>query len=183
MSAGSELPVFAVHVRVLPANGFPVELEAKGGELEQLARFCGVARFEFAAASLRVSRWRGGGVEVTGRIRARCQQPCVVTLVPVAQEIDVPVQATFVPAGSRMDARHGDGDHELLLDPEGPDAPEPFEGDEIDVWRLVAETLALVVDYWPRAPGATLDPRWSDVSRPDSPFAALIGWKPPSKSG
>lgn len=179
------LPQLPVHVAVLPTAGFPVAIEADADEMAALARFCGVTRFIRLSANLTVARWRGGGVEITGRIRALCEQPCVVSLVPVRQTIDEPVQVTFVRSGSKLADRTVSGGHELMLDPEGPDAPENFEGEEIDIWRVIAEILALAVDRWPRAPGAELDARWRDDgdAKGDSPFAALKGkFQPPRKS-
>jgi hypothetical protein len=45
----------------------------------------------------------------------------------------------------------------LLLDAEGPDAPETFEGDQIDVGALAEEIFALSIDPYPRLPEAALE--------------------------
>jgi len=171
------LPAFPVGVAVLPRAGFPVDLAADEAARAAIAAHAGVTAIERLEARLLFSRWLRGGVEVTGRLRASLEQPCVVTLDPVRQEIDENVLMRFVPAGSEL-ARAGAGSpEELILDPEGEDPPEPFDGEAIDAWAVAIESLVLAIDPFPRAPGAHLPEQARDAESDDfdaeSPFAAL----------
>ena len=84
---------------------------------------------------------------LTACLTARAEQPCVVTLAPVAAQIEEPVRRRYV-AG--------------LADPEGDevempedDSQEPMP-EEIDLLAVAAEALALALPLYPRAPGAEL---------------------------
>ena len=57
------------------------------------------------------------------------------------QEISEPVRATFLPEHSALAVPVERQDRELVLDPEGDDPPDTFEGDSIDVWPFVLEML------------------------------------------
>jgi len=147
---------FAVDVRRLPNKGFPVTIEADEAQRRQLAEAHGleqVIRFE---ARLLVSEWKRDGVAVRGTVEADIVQACIVTLDPVAAHLSKTVDELFVPERSglsRPDLREGG---EMLLDAEGPDAPEVFAGDTIDVGAVAEEIFALAIDPYPRKPDAVL---------------------------
>ncbi|GIL00369.1 MAG: metal-binding protein [Alphaproteobacteria bacterium] len=170
------LPRLDVHVAVLPRAGLPLRLVASEAECLQVAQACGVRRVASLEADLDIRRWRGDGVEIAGEVRASLEQECVVTLAPVSQRVVAPVEATFLPRGSPLDRSRSQSE-ELVLDPEGPDIPETFVGEAIDVWPLVVEFLLLAIDPWPRAPGAVLDPKLAGGedgdAAPQSPFSVL----------
>jgi len=184
MTAIGELPEYRVHVRVLPQAGFAASIDATEDELAVLAAYCGIPKVERLHADLVLRKWRSDGVSVNGRLHAAVEQQCVVSLEPVAQEIDVAIDRTFLPPGSRLAKPDAGG--ELVLDPLGDDAPDLFEGSEIDLWPVVAETLLLSLDPFPRAPGASLNPAYAppgEAGEPGeaqtaSPFAVLAEKKP-----
>lgn len=157
MSASDdESPVsFAVNVSRLPRTGLPVWLEADDAQRAALAQGHGLLAVERFRLDATVSPWHRGGVKVAGRVAASIVQACIVSLTPVPAEIDEPFEAVFVPESSRL-ARPGHvaAAGELLLDAEGPDAPETFSGDHVDVGALAEEFFELAVDPYPRAPGA-----------------------------
>ena len=80
-------------------------------------------------------------------LTARADQPCSVTLVPVAANVTEPVRRRYV-AG--LTAPDGD-EAEMPED----DSLEPMP-DEIDLSEVAAEALALALPLYPRAPGAEL---------------------------
>jgi uncharacterized metal-binding protein YceD (DUF177 family) len=113
-------------------------------------------------------------------VRAHIVQTCVVTLEPVEAAIREPVEAIFVPEGSRL-ARPADNEGgEMILDPSGPDIPDTFAGDTIDAGAVVSEHVALAIEPYPRKEGAAFGERIessaADDKRPN-PFAALKDWK------
>jgi hypothetical protein len=64
----------------------------------------------------------------------------------------------------------------MIIDPDGPDLPETFTGDTIDVGAFVAEFAAMGLDPYPRKPGVEFEPHIENSGRTDrkpSPFAVL----------
>ena len=178
MSDSKDFPVFEVVVTTLPASGFPLKLRPSSSECIAIARQAGITSLPHFKADILVKRWRRDGVEVSGELEARIEQPCVVTLEPVEQEIRETFRFTFLPERSPLAKPPSGLDREIVLDPEGEDPPELFSGDTIDIWSMAFEVLSLAIDPFPRAPGAELpDPveatSANQSSDPNSPFAAL----------
>ncbi|RUY66895.1 DUF177 domain-containing protein, partial [Mesorhizobium sp. M7A.F.Ca.CA.001.05.1.1] len=82
---------------------------------------------------------------------------CIVTLEPVEAHIDEPVEALLLPEDSKLGRQGFDGGGEILLDAEGPDSPETFSGDTIDVGALAEQYFGLAIDPYPRKQGAALN--------------------------
>jgi uncharacterized metal-binding protein YceD (DUF177 family) len=161
---------------VLPTAGYPVRVEANEAERAALADAHALLAVDEFVADLDVKRWRKDGVRVQGTVRARIVQECIVTLEPVSADLDVEIDAVFVPEGSRL-ARPLDDDGALIVDAEGPDIPETFEGGEIDVGAVAEEFFELAIDPYPRAPGAELgeiaDTDDGGEADEENPFAKL----------
>ena len=135
-----------------------------------------MSRTSRLAAALRVLPFRDG-IRVTGHLTAEVVQPCVITFVPVHQVIDEPIDRIFLP-GREKPAAPAPGQPEVFVDLEDDDAPDYFDGHEVDLSDLVLETLALAIDPYPRAPGAsTADVPPADDGINLSPFAGLQSLK------
>jgi hypothetical protein len=94
----------------------------------------------------------------------------VVTLDPIENEINEPIDLTFAPATSPV-ADHG-GEVEVPLE----DAPEPLVGGQVDLGAIATEFLILAVDPYPRKSDAVFQtPTAGDDSA--HPFAALAALK------
>jgi len=159
----------------MPATGRDIDVNPSADERAALAAQVGVSSVDRLAVKLHAVRFRGG-IRVTGRLTASVTQPSVLTLEPVAQEIAEPIDRIFLPAGEKDYA--GPADAEVFVDLEGDDLPDHFEGNEADVSDLIAETLALTVDLYPRGPAETLQlPPEATESADESPFAALKSLK------
>lgn len=155
MSAETASPLsYTVSVARLPVRGMQVEIAADAEQRQAFAKAHGLLSVETLGAELLVARWKRDGVRVSGTVRARISQACVVTLEPLEDTLEQPVDAVFVPEGSRL--APGGTEGEMLLDAEGPDPPETFAGDRLDVGALVEEILALGIEPYPRAPGVDL---------------------------
>ncbi|MCR4267015.1 DUF177 domain-containing protein [Nitratireductor sp. ZSWI3] len=146
---------FKVNVHRLPRKGMPVIIEADAAQRAALAGEHDLLSVEGFRADLAVRPWKADGIKVSGRVQADIIQACVVTLEPVESRIDEEVSATFVPEGSRL-ARNDMEGGEFVVDAEGPDLPETFLGDLIDVGALAEEFFGLGIDPYPRKPGATV---------------------------
>jgi uncharacterized metal-binding protein YceD (DUF177 family) len=91
---------------------------------------------------------RPDGAALSGTVSARLRQECVVTMEPIQTLVEESFQRRFVPA-DRIEP-------EQEFDPEGDDPPEPL-ADQIDVGEIAAETAALAIDPYPRAPDSAVE--------------------------
>jgi len=157
-----------------------IGLEANAEELKALAKFWDVVSVEYLKAELQVTRWKRDGVKIKGEVHAAVTQSCVVTLEPVSSKIDESVEHIFVPEGSKLARMVTNEEGEIVLDPNGPDIPDQFTGDSIDVGATVAEFAALAIDPYPRKSDIeftdTTENEPEEEKRP-SPFAVLKDWK------
>jgi hypothetical protein len=160
----SKSPVsFRVNVGRLPQKGMPVTVEADAGQRQSLAAWHGLASVERYRAELLVTPWKRRGVRVEGTVEASITQQCVVTLEPVQSEIRGAVEGLFLPEDSKLGRLGFEDGGEIMLDADGPDRPETFTGDSIDVGALAEEFFALAIDPYPRKPGAVLPGAGSDA--------------------
>ncbi|EDQ33905.2 putative metal-binding, possibly nucleic acid-binding protein [Hoeflea phototrophica DFL-43] len=171
---------FPVKVGHVSANPVTITISADQSDLKKLAAQWGVLEVRAFDAEIVIGRWKRDGVRLKGNVTATMVQECVVTLDPVEQCIDENLEAVFLPENSRLVKRITDASGEMFLDPEGPDLPDTFSGDTIDVGAVAAEFAALAIDAYPRKPGLDyLDRIESDetVDKKPSPFAVLQGFK------
>jgi uncharacterized metal-binding protein YceD (DUF177 family) len=157
-------------------------LQASDAERAALAVRFELAELSGLTAEVRLRRARAGRyVEIDATLRAAVAQSCVVTLDPVAAEIEESFTLLMGPIDER--GRKGD---ELVVEL---DEPEPLDGDEIDVGELVAQQLSLALDPYPRRPDVAFPDGADPASRPAddaapaapaaNPFAALLARQKP----
>lgn len=145
---------FEVSVARLPKKGMPVIIEATEAQREVLAKVHGLVSVERLRADLVVTSWKRNGIEVRGRVEADIVQSCVVTLDPVEGKVDEEVSAVFLPEDSKLGRESFGLGGEIMIDVEGPDSPETFSGDRIDIGALAEEFFGLGIDPYPRKQGA-----------------------------
>jgi uncharacterized metal-binding protein YceD (DUF177 family) len=161
-----------VNVVQIPDTGLHRDLEADRAAREAMAEVGGLREVLSASASLDVTPKNGGRFHVTGHVRARIGQTCVVTLDPIENEIDEPIDLVFAPPEQIPDLSE-------LVDEatesvkEIPDPPEPIIRGVIDLGRLATDALFLAVDPYPRRPDAVFEPPVEATDPNDHPFAAL----------
>lgn len=147
---------FPVNVARLPQKGLSVTIEADARQRKRLAEQHGVLEVRTFRVDAVVSKWKRNGVRVDGKVEAAIQQECVVTLEPLEATIFEEFSQVYLPEDSKL-GRLGFGDGgEIHLDAEGPDSPETFSGDTIDVGAMAEEFFELAIDPYPRKPGAAL---------------------------
>ena len=174
--AGSEPDPWRSPVTVaqIPDTGLHRELEASGAERRAMAEVAGLRDVLSAHADFDVEPKSGGRVQVTGRVRARIGQTCVVTLDPIESEIDEEVDLTFAP---EAETRRLEDLIEEGQDDEGPpdvaDPPEAIVNGIIDLGRIATDALFLAIDPYPRKPGAVFEAEVAAPDPEDHPFAAL----------
>ncbi|MDX1710333.1 MAG: DUF177 domain-containing protein [Rhodovibrionaceae bacterium] len=151
----------------IAATGLRQHVEANAGEREAVARRLALQALDSLQGDVSV-RARAGGrlIEVEGDLRASLTQQCVVTLEPVENVVEEHFLQRFT-----TDPDFAQAD-EIVIDVEEEDAPEPIEGEALDLGEALVQQLALALDPYPRAPGAELE--WQEGDEEDSnPFAVL----------
>ncbi|WP_439409926.1 YceD family protein [Bradyrhizobium sp. DASA03076] len=163
-----------ITVAQIPDTGLHRELEASAAERRAMADVAGLRDVLSAHADFDVEPKSGGRVQVTGRVRARVGQTCVVTLDPIESEIDEEVDLTFAP---EAETRRLEDLIEEGQDDEGPpdvaDPPEAIVNGIIDLGRIATDALFLAIDPYPRKPGAVFEAEVAAPDPEDHPFAAL----------
>ncbi len=147
----------------LDPAGETVAIAARGAERAALARRFDLPAIAHFAARFHLRPSGDGGILAEARLLARVTQVCVISLAPLAVTIDTPFLLRFVPAG-----REAEGD-----DPEAIDTIGFVE--TLDLGEAAAEQFALLLDPYPRAPGAVLPAEYIApvAMTPETPFAAL----------
>jgi len=166
-----------VPVAQIPESGLHREFEADQATREAMAEIAGLRNIPLASASFDMATKRGGRIHVTGRVRARIGQTCVVTLDPIENEIDEAIDLLFAPsgqiAGEKIPQLTDVVDPPVKPDAETPDPPEPIVNGVIDLGRLATDVLFLAIDPYPRKPDAVFEPYIEPAEPDDHPFAAL----------
>lgn len=112
---------------------------------------------------------------LTAQLGATVVQPCVVTLAPVTTRIDESVTRRFM-----ADLPAPDPGETEMPDDDVDDLPA-----SLDLWQVLAESLALALPAWPRAEGVEAvdmtvaepgaEPLAGEAARPFAGLAALRG--------
>jgi hypothetical protein len=160
-----------VVIHEVPVTGRHFDLAADAGTREAVAKSIGLAALPRLEASFDVTRRGSDGLRVVGRVSATVEQTCVVTLDPIENEVDEPVDLAFAaPADGSAD---DDGKVAVQV---AEDAPEPLIGGVVDLGVIATDFLSLGLDPYPRKPGAEFA---APVTEDDSghPFAALAALK------
>ena len=156
----------------IPDTGLHRDIEADLPVREAMAEVAGLREVLSATASLDVTLKGGGRVHVEGRVRARVGQTCVVTLDPIENEIDEPIDLIFAPP-EQIPQLADLVDEAAESDAEIPDPPEPIDNGVIHLGRVATDALFLAIDPYPRKPDAVFEPLVVVEDPEDHPFAAL----------
>ena len=171
-------------------GGSALEIAASESERAALAKRFGFLGLPAFSARATVDRRPGGQVVVEGRLRGKIVQACILTLDPVAQDLDETFRIVFKrDLVDDKDPESGD----TMISAQA-DAPEPLQGSLLDVGEIVAEQLSLEADPYPRKSGVTLDdvmpkPAVRRGGRPPPkdqkrhPFAGLAALRDKSRRG
>lgn len=158
-----------VAVEDVAEAGQHFDLVADAGIRSAVARIAGLSDLPRLEASFDVTRRGSGGLHVAGRVSATVGQNCVVTLEPLANEVEEAVDLLFLPqrAVASQDGETEPAPHQVKWND-----PEPLIGGVVDLGALATEFLILGLDPYPRKPGAVFEPQ-QDRKPDGGPFAAL----------
>lgn len=169
-------PEFSRVIRIdqLGRHADKVMIVADEAERAALAKRFGLSSLDRLEADYALSQ-EEGAIMARGRVRATLAQPCVATGTPVPEQIDAPFTLRFV-AETAVEAE------EIELDADDCDTI-GYTGEAIDMGEAVAETMALAMQPYPRAPDADQILREAGVLSEEqaSPFAALLALKDDKK--
>ncbi len=177
----------------IPPAGVTCLVEATEAECKALARYIKILAVHELSANLRAER-EGTRVRVTGTMKARVSQACVVTLEPVEELIDEEIEQVFAPK-EEADAAYAaaglpDEDDIDTMDPadidfsgidlaalNDPDAlPDAIVDGQIDFGLVIYEALVIALEPYPRKSDARFEPE-AEPEGFGSAFAALAALK------
>ena len=127
----------------------PLHLVADESERTAIAKRFGLLAIDRLEAKLAIMA-EGDSVKAEGRLNAAVVQACIASGEPVPATIATPIAVRFVP-NAALEAAQEDAEIELAsddLDVIG------FSGGRFDLGEMVAESLALELDPYPRSPDA-----------------------------
>ncbi len=150
----------------IPNLGSHDRLVADEKECAALAIRLGLAKLQSLSAFLKSMPWRGGGLKITGLLKANFEQTSVVSLETFRTSLDVEVERYFLPPHKGASASEDDADI--------------IEHGIVDLGEILAETMALELDPYPRKPGEEFQDIQEDVEPEKiSPFTGLSRLKTP----
>jgi uncharacterized metal-binding protein YceD (DUF177 family) len=160
-----------VRLESVPEAGpLHLDLVADAEVRAALAALAGVRDMPRLEAAIDLVR-HGNRLRATGRVSATVGQTCVVTLEPLVNRVDEPIDVMFAPL-----AADDPEDGSEARDTDEP--PEPLVDGTADLGAIAAEFLLLGIDPYPRKPDAEFAPPVV-ASEGAGPFAVLARLKNP----
>lgn len=159
-----------IDVLTLPPSGpFVCAVQVDGAGCRELAERFGFLSLTDVTADLKIRKAGPGIWDVKGRLTAHVGQACIVTGSEVAEEVDFEIEERYV--------RVSENAEEVVVTL---DDAEPLVNGGIDLGEMVAQSLALAVNAWPRSDGAP-DSFQAGEEGPTHPFAGLAALKSSDK--
>ena len=160
----------------IPESGLSTVRRAAPDDLQLIVRALGLITCSSLTATYTILPTGGGHFRLNGRLEASLEQACVVTLEPVAEQVNETFEVAFCPEADMPAPASG----EIDLDDE-PDI-EPIIAGQIQVGRVIFECLAGAIDPFPRKDDAALErvaasPRGRTDEKAENPFAVLASIK------
>ena len=155
-----------IDVDSLPFSGPQIcKIDCDESECAALAARFGFAAVARLSARLKVKRAGPGHWNVTGKLQAEVTQLCGVTGEPVPESVDFTIEERYCRASEEGT------DIDISLD-----GFEPLVDGAIDLGEVVAQTLAISVNPWPRSVDAPHSFAVGE-SEKEHPFAGLAALK------
>jgi uncharacterized metal-binding protein YceD (DUF177 family) len=160
-----------VAVDDIPDTGLHLKIEAPAAIRAEVAELAELRELPALSGVFDLVRM-GAGVHVTGRVKAKVGQICVVTLEPIESTIEEAVDLEFVPLAAGVEP----APKTTRKRARDADPPEPLVDGTLDLGTLATEFLILGIDPYPRKPGAEFAPAPAGDAG-ERPFAALEALK------
>jgi uncharacterized metal-binding protein YceD (DUF177 family) len=153
-----------------PQAGVEDRLEATPAECAALAERFGIEALKHFSVRSTRKPYPGGGLLISGRLKAEPVQLCIVSLDPMTERLDKPFTLVVLPP-----------DGTLSEEPDGPDEIQADATGHFDLGEALAEELSLSLNPYPRRAGAHLSLAPDEAAEageaaeatPRNPFAKL----------
>jgi hypothetical protein len=166
----------------VPESGRHLDLVADAPLRAAIAKLAGLTDVPRLEASFDVTPRGRHGLRVVGAVSATVGQICGVTLEPIENEVDEPIDLVFKPEAVAPARKSFPAQPEVPVDVEisVDDGPELLVGDAVDLGAIATEFLMLGIDPYPRKSGVVFE---ASAAGDDSarPFAALAALAPEAK--
>ncbi len=142
---------------------------ASAEECAELVERFGFLGVNSLAAELKINKSAHDSWDVSVHLTGEVVQACCVTREPVSEPVDFLIEERYVRSLEKC------SEIEVSLD-----GAELLQDDNIDVGEMLAQSLAISVTAWPRAPAAP-EQYATDEEESDHPFAGLAdmkNWRP-----
>jgi uncharacterized metal-binding protein YceD (DUF177 family) len=167
-TANAPTPEFSrpIEVARVPNLGSHEKISADARECQALARRFKVPMIYNVTAQIKIKPWRGGGFKVSGEAHIELDQVSVISLQNFKSSQTIAVERYYLNLPP-----HAEDDSEFDL--------EPIVSGVIDIGEVVAETIALDLEPYPRMPGETFssgaEPELPEAEKKPNPFSVLKG--------
>ncbi|MFC3051158.1 YceD family protein [Kordiimonas pumila] len=144
---------FVVQKNTIGRDPLSYKVTATSEQLKTLAERFDLVSVSFLDAAVTVKAVGDKDrILVTGTVKTALVQRCIVSLQDVPEQLDVPFTLLLVDpeTADQMDA------DETYLDDDAPDY-DSFDGDRVEVGEIVAQTVAVSMNPYPRADAAVPD--------------------------
>lgn len=161
--------VWTHRVTEIAETGLQQTRTATAAERAALAQGLDVLSCDDVKASYKVRALGQSRYRVSGSLSARFMRKCVLTLEPIAQDLEESFDVEFWPAEDLPLTT--EAEVEVFTAKE----VEPIDHGLIDVGRIISETLSAGLDPYPRKPDAVFAWEQADDTTPSAtgPFAGL----------
>lgn len=161
---------FVKHENVA-ADGRRLAFLADADQLAALTKEAGIVAIGTFRLNVEALRWRKDGLRIKGEVNAEITQTCVVSLEPFDSEASLSFERRFLPE-ERIKV-----ENEVVVCVDEDDPPEAYGPSGVDLFDIAREEFILLLDPYPRKPGASFetapDNPSNDESTGNNPFAAL----------
>lgn len=157
-------------IHTLGERGLEIDREASAEERAALATALDLVTCDRLRVKYTLKPKSRGRVRLRADVACDVTQRCVVSLDPVPARIAEKIDIEYRPS----DEIEADTD---IVDPLGPDGPEPIVQGRLDVGRVVYEEIAAALDPYPRSPSAEVAAPEEPQDTGYKPFAALARLK------
>jgi hypothetical protein len=169
-----------VNVEEVPEQGLDLTISADAPTRQALAVADGLAAIDSLEADFHIARRGPAEFNVSGTLRAKVTQICVLSLEPFDTDVVEEMDVDFAPPARA--ARAAVRAVTLLGGPGVPerDPPDAIVDGMIDVGALAAEFLALGLDPYPKKQGVAFAPVTVTEESDEKPFDVLKKLTDPS---
>lgn len=163
-----------VSIDGVPEQGMHVDLTADEAVRAELAKIATLRELPKLIASFDITREGAGAVRIDGEVSAIVGQICVVTLEPIENTIQEPINLLIA---AKATGSMADEEGKITVDFDRTDQVEPIAEGTVDLGAIATEYFLLGIDPYPRKEDAVFEAPKIAEDPAKHPFAALQALK------